>query len=194
MSTQFTIDEEDLLASSMAGTSVSSPDDDPASRIPILRRRAAAAAAASSSAADGGGGDGPAPGSKDPVCVIVVGMAGSGKTTLMAQLQRSLRLRARASSAASGDDDGSGAAEGDSSSPDAEDGAAASSRTGYAINLDPAARYVPFESSIDIRDTVDYVEVMRQHKLGPNGAILTCLNLFATKSRPGSPAESFGKR
>ena len=176
MSTQFTIDEEDLLASAMAGTSVSSPDDDPASRIPILRRRAAAAAA-SSSAADGGGGDGPAPGSKDPVCVIVVGMAGSGKTTLMAQLQRSLRLRARA---ASGDDDGdgSGAAEGDSSSPDAED---TSSRTGYAINLDPAARYVPFESSIDIRDTVDYVEVMRQHKLGPNGAILTCLNLFATK-------------
>lgn len=55
------------------------------------------------------------------------------------------------------------------------------SRVGYAINLDPAAKYVPFSSSIDIRDTVDYVEVMRQHKLGPNGAILTCLNLFATK-------------
>jgi len=57
----------------------------------------------------------------------------------------------------------------------------APSRAGYAINLDPAAKYVPFSSSIDIRDTVDYVEVMRQHKLGPNGAILTCLNLFATK-------------
>jgi GTPase SAR1 family protein len=55
------------------------------------------------------------------------------------------------------------------------------SRAGYAINLDPAAKYVPFSSSIDIRDTVDYLEVMRQHKLGPNGAILTCLNLFATK-------------
>ncbi|KAL7465542.1 hypothetical protein ACHAXS_005870 [Conticribra weissflogii] len=54
-------------------------------------------------------------------------------------------------------------------------------RTGYCINLDPAAKYVPFQSSIDIRDTVDYLEVMRQHKLGPNGAILTCLNLFATK-------------
>jgi GTPase SAR1 family protein len=53
--------------------------------------------------------------------------------------------------------------------------------SGYAINLDPAAKYVPFTSSIDIRDTVDYIEVMRQHKLGPNGAILTCLNLFATK-------------
>ena len=54
-------------------------------------------------------------------------------------------------------------------------------RAGYAINLDPAAKYIPFQSSIDIRDTVDYLEVMRQHKLGPNGAILTCLNLFATK-------------
>jgi GTPase SAR1 family protein len=53
--------------------------------------------------------------------------------------------------------------------------------TGYAINLDPAAKYIPFTSSIDIRDTVNYIEVMRQHKLGPNGAILTCLNLFATK-------------
>ena len=47
--------------------------------------------------------------------------------------------------------------------------------------MDPAAKYIPFSSSIDIRDTVDYLEVMRQHKLGPNGAILTCLNLFATK-------------
>jgi GTPase SAR1 family protein len=56
-----------------------------------------------------------------------------------------------------------------------------SKRLGYAINLDPAAKYIPFTSSIDIRDTVDYIEVMRQHKLGPNGAILTCLNLFATK-------------
>eukprot|EP00986_Skeletonema_menzelii_P007093 scaffold2744_cov141-Skeletonema_menzelii.AAC.6 len=54
-------------------------------------------------------------------------------------------------------------------------------RAGYSINLDPAAKYIPFSSSIDIRDTVDYIEVMRQHKLGPNGAILTCLNLFATK-------------
>jgi GTPase SAR1 family protein len=54
-------------------------------------------------------------------------------------------------------------------------------RSGYSINLDPAAKYIPFSSSIDIRDTVDYIEVMRQHKLGPNGAILTCLNLFATK-------------
>lgn len=33
----------------------------------------------------------------------------------------------------------------------------------------------------DIRDTVNYKEVMKQYKLGPNGGIVTALNLFATK-------------
>ncbi|TQS37304.1 hypothetical protein Golomagni_02224 [Golovinomyces magnicellulatus] len=51
----------------------------------------------------------------------------------------------------------------------------------YVINLDPAVRNVPFESNIDIRDSVDYKEVMRSYNLGPNGGILTSLNLFATK-------------
>lgn len=54
-------------------------------------------------------------------------------------------------------------------------------RVGYCVNLDPATKLVPFGASIDIRDTVDYKEVMLQHQLGPNGAIMTCLNLFATK-------------
>jgi len=51
----------------------------------------------------------------------------------------------------------------------------------YIINLDPAVSNVPYEPNIDIRDTVNYKEVMRQYKLGPNGAILTSLNLFATR-------------
>lgn len=51
----------------------------------------------------------------------------------------------------------------------------------YVINLDPAVRNVPFESNIDIRDSVNYKEVMKQYNLGPNGGILTSLNLFATK-------------
>lgn len=33
----------------------------------------------------------------------------------------------------------------------------------------------------DIRDTVNYKEVMKQYKLGPNGGIVTALNLFSTK-------------
>jgi GTPase SAR1 family protein len=91
-----------------------------------------------------------------PVCVLVVGMAGSGKTTLMAALQRSLSVVDEEKK--------------DSSKP-----------VGYCLNLDPATKLVPFGASIDIRDTVDYKEVMKQHKLGPNGAIMTSLNLFATK-------------
>ncbi|PBP18672.1 hypothetical protein BUE80_DR010525 [Diplocarpon rosae] len=51
----------------------------------------------------------------------------------------------------------------------------------YVINLDPAVRNVPFDSNIDIRDSVNYKEVMRSYNLGPNGGILTSLNLFATK-------------
>lgn len=54
-------------------------------------------------------------------------------------------------------------------------------KRGYYINLDPAVRDVPFAANIDIRDTVDYKEVMKQYGLGPNGGILTSLNLFATR-------------
>ncbi|KAL2043461.1 hypothetical protein N7G274_003768 [Stereocaulon virgatum] len=51
----------------------------------------------------------------------------------------------------------------------------------YVINLDPAVRNIPFESNIDIRDSLNYKEVMREYNLGPNGGILTSLNIFATK-------------
>lgn len=51
----------------------------------------------------------------------------------------------------------------------------------YVMNLDPAVHNVPFDSNIDIRDSINYKEVMRQYNLGPNGGILTSLNLFSTK-------------
>lgn len=51
----------------------------------------------------------------------------------------------------------------------------------YLINLDPAVLDTPYSVNIDIRDTVNYKEVMRQYGLGPNGGILTSLNLFATR-------------
>lgn len=34
---------------------------------------------------------------------------------------------------------------------------------------------------LDVRDTVNYKEVMKQYQLGPNGGIVTTLNLFSTK-------------
>jgi GTPase SAR1 family protein len=51
----------------------------------------------------------------------------------------------------------------------------------YVLNLDPAVIKVPFQPNIDIRDSINYKEVMKQYNLGPNGGILTSLNLFATK-------------
>ena len=40
---------------------------------------------------------------------------------------------------------------------------------------------MPYPANIDIRDTVNYKQVMKQYQLGPNGGIVTSLNLFATK-------------
>lgn len=51
----------------------------------------------------------------------------------------------------------------------------------YVINLDPAVLDLPFEPNMDIRDTVDYKAVMKEYQLGPNGGIMTALNLFTTK-------------
>lgn len=75
-----------------------------------------------------------------PVCVLVVGMAGSGKTTLMTSLQRSLSLPVEST-----DDEG-----------EDDKGEKSSEPVGYCLNLDPATKLVPFGASIDIRDTVDY--------------------------------------
>lgn len=87
-------------------------------------------------------------GPKKPVIVIVIGMAGSGKTTLMH------RLVAHCQS---------------------------TGKRGYVVNLDPAVTNLPFSANIDIRDTVNYKNVMKEYGLGPNGGILTSLNLFVTK-------------
>ncbi|KAK5638459.1 hypothetical protein RI129_012754 [Pyrocoelia pectoralis] len=81
---------------------------------------------------------------KVPTCLLVLGMAGAGKTSLVSCLSRS-------------------------------------ERKPYTVNLDPACIQVPYFAHIDIRDTVDYKEIMKQYQLGPNGAIVTSLNLFSTK-------------
>lgn len=99
---------------------------------------------------------------KKPVCLIVLGMAGSGKTSLVTRLTKN-------------------------------------ENKPYVLNLDPACINLPYFANIglvlqatansvcfifnilDIRDTVNYKEVMKQYKLGPNGSIVTSLNLFSTK-------------
>lgn len=49
------------------------------------------------------------------------------------------------------------------------------------INLDPAVLRIPYGANIDIRDSIKYKKVMENYQLGPNGAIVTSLNLFSTK-------------
>ncbi|KAL2264125.1 hypothetical protein VTK26DRAFT_1994 [Humicola hyalothermophila] len=51
----------------------------------------------------------------------------------------------------------------------------------YVLNLDPAVTHSPYQANIDIRDSVNYKKVMEEYNLGPNGGIMTSLNLFATK-------------
>ncbi|CAH0727970.1 unnamed protein product, partial [Brenthis ino] len=82
-----------------------------------------------------------------PVCLIILGMAGAGKTSFTRRLAGKVNNGSRP----------------------------------YLINLDPACREVPYPANIDIRDTVNYKEVMKQYGLGPNGGIVTALNLFSTK-------------
>ncbi|ORY77813.1 hypothetical protein BCR37DRAFT_350667 [Protomyces lactucae-debilis] len=57
----------------------------------------------------------------------------------------------------------------------------AKSQKPYILNLDPAVLNLPYAANIDIRDTINYKQVMKQYNLGPNGGILTSLNLFTTK-------------
>lgn len=81
-----------------------------------------------------------------PTCIIVLGMAGSGKTTFVKKLSEYLTSK--------------------QSSP-------------YIVNLDPAVHEMPYKPNIDIRDSIDYKKIMKSYSLGPNGGILTSLNLFS---------------
>jgi len=51
----------------------------------------------------------------------------------------------------------------------------------FNINLDPAVYETSFPANVDIRDSIKYKDVMKTYGLGPNGAIMTSLNLFCTK-------------
>ncbi|TIA73621.1 hypothetical protein E3P92_01576 [Wallemia ichthyophaga] len=85
---------------------------------------------------------------RQPTSIILLGMAGSGKSTVLQRLNSYLHAQNDAP---------------------------------YVINLDPAVRELNYSANIDIRDTVDYSKVMKQYNLGPNGGIITSLNLFTTK-------------
>lgn len=93
---------------------------------------------------------------------VVVGMAGSGKTTFCQRLYSWLNTDVVLKNGLN------------------------SNIT--SINLDPAVSNPKMPLTIDIRDTIDYKETMQKYNLGPNGCINTCLNLFLLNFQP--PAES----
>lgn len=53
----------------------------------------------------------------------------------------------------------------------------------YAIslNLDPGVISLPYEPDVDVRNYIDIEEIMSQHDLGPNGALIMASDLIATK-------------
>ncbi|BAM39586.1 XPA binding protein 1 [Theileria orientalis strain Shintoku] len=72
------------------------------------------------------------------LAIVVIGMAGSGKTCYVRKLIDTLKNN---------------------------------KKRVYAINLDPA-------KNVDIRDSINYRQIMKKYNLGPNGAIMTSLNIF----------------
>jgi len=47
------------------------------------------------------------------------------------------------------------------------------------INLDPGADILPYEPDIDIRDSINLYDMMKEHNLGPNGAQIACADNIA---------------
>ncbi|KAF8071352.1 gpn1 [Scenedesmus sp. PABB004] len=117
------------------------------SEAPVADAAVRSAGEASTSAGGAGSGAVAGAGAK-PIVALVIGMAGSGKTTLVQRINAHMHARRL---------------------------------PGYIINLDPAVTSLPYAANIDIRDTVNYKNVMKQYGLGPNGGILTACNLFATR-------------
>ena len=49
------------------------------------------------------------------------------------------------------------------------------------LNLDPGVENTPYTCDVDVRDYVDYVSIMQQYELGPNGAMVMANDLIASK-------------
>lgn len=87
--------------------------------------------------------------SSENLCLIVVGMAGSGKTTFISSFKNHLLENSKFNT--------------------------------FVSNLDPVVMSVPYSCDYDIRKDFNHKKTMKKYKLGPNGAIMTCLNLFCAK-------------
>lgn len=93
---------------------------------------------------------------------VVVGMAGSGKTTFCQRLYSWLNTDVVMKNGLNANI--------------------------TSINLDPAVQNPKMPLTIDIRDFIDFKETMQRYDLGPNGCTNTCLNMFLLNFKP--PEES----
>ena len=95
-------------------------------------------------------------GQRTPICVIVVGMAGAGKSSLMAQMQYHAANKAKEVKdkqkiqEKDQPNDPNGETE--------EDNETSGTLPTYCINLDPATHHLSYGAAIDIRDTINYKE------------------------------------
>ena len=78
-----------------------------------------------------------------PACCIVIGMAGSGKTTLMKVVCCVVGGNVQRISSYT----------------------TYNGKNAYVVNFDPAVSSLPYVPNIDIRDTVDYKGVMKEYVL-----------------------------
>ncbi|TNJ30723.1 ATP-binding protein [Giardia muris] len=98
-----------------------------------------------------------------PPAFFVIGMAGAGKTTFVQRLAAEIGLETT------------------SYAIRPRISADVIPKRPAVINLDPAVMNVPYTPVVDIRDSFSIGDLMKRHGWGPNGAIMTCLNLFATR-------------
>lgn len=106
---------------------------------------------------------------KKPTVLITIGMAGSGKTTFVQRVNSYLRSipPKSASHAPEGTTQSAKPTPESSESPVAGGSSAPPTSISeplapYILNLDPAVTHMPYDPNIDIRDTIDYAEVMKQ--------------------------------
>ncbi len=78
--------------------------------------------------------------------ILILGVAGSGKSTLTGSLSRWLSKEYEV--------------------------------TVRTMNMDPGAEVLPYSPDIDIRNYVSLRKLMREEGLGPNGALLRCMDLI----------------
>ncbi|MHA1835631.1 MAG: ATP/GTP-binding protein, partial [Candidatus Odinarchaeia archaeon] len=49
------------------------------------------------------------------------------------------------------------------------------------VNLDPGVLNLPYTPDVDVRDYVNIEDVILKYNLGPNGALIACSDIIASK-------------